>query len=170
MKGSPPERTAVEMNELMWESTALIRTEVDRYGGSLVLLPAPALPAVLADRVQLQQVLINIIINGMQSMSTVPGKREMVVATTTDPEGNVVVSVRDSGPGISEQNLPRLFDAFFTTRSTGMGMGLAICSSIIESHGGQIWAANNPDGGATFSFSLPAAVVPASIPVGEKSA
>lgn len=166
MKGSPPARAAVEMNELVRESTALIRAEVERHEGSLVLLPAPVLPPVLADRVQLQQVLINIIINGMQSMSAVPGKREMVIATTTDPEGNVVVSVRDSGPGISEQNLPRLFDAFFTTRSTGMGMGLAICSSIIESHGGQIWAANNPDGGATFSFSLPAAMLPASVTVG----
>jgi PAS domain S-box-containing protein len=157
MKGAPPERTAVGMNQLIEEAAKLIRAEVERHAGALVLSLGSNLPDVLADRVQLQQVLINLIVNGMQSMSAAGGRREMVVISTSDPEGNVVVSVRDSGPGISEQNLPRLFDAFFTTRSTGMGMGLAICSSIIEAHGGQIWAANNPEGGATFSFSLPAA-------------
>jgi PAS domain S-box-containing protein len=157
MKGAPPERTPVGMNELIGEAAALIRAEVARHEGSLSLSLAKDLPLVLADRVQLQQVLINIVVNGIQSMASVAGKRELVVASAVDPEGSVVVSVRDSGPGISEQNLPRLFDAFFTTRSTGMGMGLAICSSIIESHGGQIWAVNNPDRGATFSFSLPAA-------------
>lgn len=68
----------------------------------------------------------------------------------------VLFSVRDNGPGISEENLPKLFDAFFTTRSNGMGMGLAICASIVDAHGGRIWAVNNPDGGSTFSFSLPA--------------
>ncbi|MEA3130149.1 MAG: hypothetical protein QOF46_1944, partial [Paraburkholderia sp.] len=150
MKGAPPERTAVGMNQLIEEAAKLIRAEVERQAGALVLSLGSNLPDVLADRVQLQQVLINLIVNGMQSMSAVGGRREMVVISTSDPEGNVVVSVRDSGPGISEQNLPRLFDAFFTTRSTGMGMGLAICSSIIEAHGGQIWAANNPEGGATF--------------------
>ncbi|WP_323045653.1 ATP-binding protein [Paraburkholderia sp.] len=163
MKGAPPERTAVGMNQLIEEAAKLIRAEVERQAGALVLSLGSNLPDVLADRVQLQQVLINLIVNGMQSMSAVGGRREMVVISTSDPEGNVVVSVRDSGPGISEQNLPRLFDAFFTTRSTGMGMGLAICSSIIEAHGGQIWAANNPEGGATFSFSLPAATARAAL-------
>ncbi|MFM0203372.1 ATP-binding protein [Paraburkholderia fungorum] len=163
MKGAPPERTAVGMNQLIEEAAKLIRAEVERHAGALVLSLGSNLPDVLGDRVQLQQVLINLIVNGMQSMSAAASRREMVVTSTSDPEGNVVVSVRDSGPGISEQNLPRLFDAFFTTRSTGMGMGLAICSSIIEAHGGQIWAANNPEGGATFSFSLPAAAAVAAL-------
>jgi PAS domain S-box-containing protein len=157
MKGAPPERTPIAMNEIIGEAAALIRMEIERHEGNLVLSLAPDLPMVLADRIQLQQVLINIIANGIQSMAAVAGKREMVVVSALDPDGHVIVSVRDSGTGISEQSLPRLFDAFFTTRSTGMGMGLAICSSIIESHGGQIWAANNLDGGSTFSFSLPAA-------------
>ncbi|WP_248295460.1 ATP-binding protein [Paraburkholderia sp. UYCP14C] len=156
MKGAPPERKAVGVNELIEETAKLIRGEAERHASSLVLSLDPKLRDVLADRVQLQQVLINLIVNGMQSMSAAIGRREMVVASTIDPEGYALVSVRDSGPGISEENLPHLFDAFFTTRGTGMGMGLAICSSIIEAHGGRIWVANNPEGGATFSFSLPA--------------
>jgi PAS domain S-box-containing protein len=159
MKGAPPDRALVEVNELIDEVMALIRGEVKNHGGSLVLNLAPGLPAVLGDRVQLQQVLINIIVNGVQAMATVDGERELVVGSGLDNEENVVVAVRDSGPGISKENLPRLFEAFFTTRSTGMGMGLAICSSIIEAHGGQIWASNNPEGGSTFSFSLPPARV-----------
>ncbi|MFT4436931.1 ATP-binding protein [Caballeronia sp. 15715] len=164
MKGAPPERMAVELNGVVAEAAALIRSEVESHEGTLVLSLAPELPPVFADRVQLQQVLINFINNGMQSTGTVARKCEILVASATAMDGNIVVSVRDNGPGISDQNLPRLFDAFFTTRSTGMGMGLAICSSIIEAHGGRIWAANNPDSGATFSFSLP----PANIPVAVK--
>jgi C4-dicarboxylate-specific signal transduction histidine kinase len=159
MKGAPPDRALVEVNELIEEVTALIRGEVESQGGSLVLNLAPGLPAVLGDRVQLQQVLINIIINGVQAMATVDGDRELVLGARLDNEENVVVAVRDSGSGISKENLPRVFEAFFTTRGTGIGMGLAICSSIIEAHGGQIWASNNPEGGSTFSFSLPSARV-----------
>jgi len=159
MKGAPPDRAVVEVNELIDEVMALIRGEVENQGGSLVLNLAPGLPPVLGDRVQLQQVLINIIINGVQAMATVDGKHELVVGSGLDNEENVMVAVRDSGPGISNENLPRLFDSFFTTRSTGMGMGLAICSSIIEAHGGQIWASNNPERGSTFSFTLPPARV-----------
>jgi signal transduction histidine kinase len=91
-------------------------------------------------------------------MASVSGRRELVVQSRLDPEGNVVVAVKDSGSGIREDNLPQLFEPFFTTRSSGMGMGLAISSSIVEVHRGQIWASNNPDGGATFSFSLPPAM------------
>ncbi|MGF6782179.1 ATP-binding protein [Paraburkholderia sp. GAS334] len=163
MKGAPPDRALVEVNELIDEVIVLIRGEVQNQGGSLVLNLAPGLPAVLGDRVQLQQVLINIIINGVQAMASVDGERELVVGSGLDNEENVVIAVRDSGPGISKENLPRLFEAFFTTRSAGMGMGLAICSSIIEAHGGQIWASNNPEGGSSFSFSLPPAPVSAAL-------
>jgi PAS domain S-box-containing protein len=163
MKGAPPDRAVIEVNELIDEVMTLIRGEVQNQNGSLVLNLAPGLPAVLGDRVQLQQVLINIIINGVQAMASVDGERELVVRSGLDNEENVVVAVRDSGSGISKENLPRLFEAFFTTRSSGIGMGLAICSSIIEAHGGQIWASNNPEGGSTFSFSLPPVRVSAAL-------
>lgn len=156
MRGAPPERAPVVLNELVYEVAALIRGELDNHRVSLRLNLANGLPAVVADRVQLQQVLINILINGMQSMSAAEGKRELVVASEIDAAGAVVVAVRDNGPGIAAADLPRLFDAFFTTKRTGMGMGLAICSSIVEAHGGRIWAVNNPGSGSTFSFTLPA--------------
>lgn len=161
MKGSPPERAPVDVNELVHEVVTLVRGELDSHGALLVLKLATGLPTVLADRVQLQQVLINLIINGVQSMATVPAAHELVLATAIEPEGNVAVSVSDSGPGINPANLPHLFDAFFTTKATGMGMGLAICSSIIDAHGGQIVASNNVERGATFSFTLPSAHVAA---------
>lgn len=162
MKGSPPERAPVDVNELVHEVVTIVRGELDSHGASLILKLATSLPPVMADRVQLQQVLINFIINGVQSMATVPAAHELVLATVMEPEGNVTVSVSDSGPGISPNNLPHLFDAFFTTKATGMGMGLAICSSIIDAHGGQIAASNNRERGATFSFTLPPAHASAS--------
>jgi signal transduction histidine kinase len=91
-------------------------------------------------------------------MANVNGKRELIVQSRVDPEGNVVVAVKDFESSICEANLPLLFEPFFTTRSSGMGMGLTISNSILEAHGGQIWASNNPEGGATFSFSLPSAM------------
>ncbi|WP_213779785.1 ATP-binding protein [Caballeronia sp. dw_276] len=155
MKGAPPEHAPVNVNELVGEVVALTRTEMESHGCCLVLNLEPKTLAVLGDRVQLQQVLINIIINGLQSMASAPDKHRLALSSLTDVNGSVVLAVRDNGPGISDANLPRLFDAFFTTRSTGMGMGLAICSSIIEAHGGQISASNNPEGGATFCVTLP---------------
>ena len=158
MKGTPPERAPIALNDVVEEAIALIRRDIERQGGSLIRRLARGLPPILGDRVQLQQVLANLIINGLQSMASVNGRRELIVQSRLDPEGTVVVAVKDSGSGIQEANLPRLFEPFFTTRSSGMGMGLAISSSIIEAHDGQIWASNNPDGGATFSFSLPPAM------------
>lgn len=157
MKGAPPEHAPVAVNELVDEVVALTKGEMESHCCCLVLHLASDTPVVSGDRVQLQQVLINIIINGLQSMATVPGKHWLTVSSSTDGDNNVVLAVRDSGPGISAANLPRLFDAFFTTRTTGMGMGLAICNSIIEAHGGQILASNNTEGGATFSVILPTA-------------
>jgi PAS domain S-box-containing protein len=158
MKGAPPDRAPIAINDMIEDSIALIAREIERHNGSLMRGLARELPLILGDRVQLQQVLINLIINALQSMAGVSGKRDLMVQSHLDPDGNVVVAVKDSGAGIREANLPRLFEPFFTTRSSGMGMGLAISSSIIEAHGGQIWASNNPDGGATFSFSIPPAM------------
>jgi PAS domain S-box-containing protein len=158
MKGAPPEQAAIAINDVIEEAIAVIRRDIERQSGLLTRRLAGNLPLILGDRVQLQQVLVNFIINGLQSMAGVDGRRELTVQSRVDPEGNVVVAVKDSGAGIQEANLQQLFEPFFTTRSAGMGMGLAICSSIVEAHRGEIWASNNPDGGATFSFSLPPAI------------
>jgi C4-dicarboxylate-specific signal transduction histidine kinase len=158
MKGAPPDRAPIAINDVVEDAIALIRRDIERQGGSLTRRLAGQLPLILGDRVQLQQVLVNLIINALQSMASVSGRRELIVQSRLDPEGNVVVAVKDSGAGIQEANLPQLFEPFFTTRSAGMGMGLAIASSIVEAHRGHIWASNNPEGGATFSFSLPPAM------------
>jgi PAS domain S-box-containing protein len=163
MKGAPPDRAPIAINDVVEEAIILIRRDIERKSDSLTSRLDRELPAILGDRVQLQQVLVNLITNGLQSMASVNGRRELTVQSRLDPEGNVVVAVKDSGAGIREANLPRLFEPFFTTRSSGMGMGLAISSSILEAHGGQIWASNNPEGGATFSFSLPPAMSPAEV-------
>jgi signal transduction histidine kinase len=113
------------------------------------------LPRIQADKVQLRQVILNLIINAVEAMSSVSkGPRELFISTVKDV-GGVLVAVRDSGPGLSPDSLERLFDAFYTTKTDGMGMGLAMCRSIIEAHGGRIWACRDVGRGATFQFNLP---------------
>jgi signal transduction histidine kinase len=117
---------------------------------------APALPMVLADRVQLQQVIINLVINGIEAMQSVTDRpRELVIRSGQDETHQVLVSVTDCGVGISAENADRVFNAFFTTKSSGMGMGLSICLSIMEAHGGRLWATANVPHGAAFQFTLP---------------
>src|SRR5258705_9737286 len=117
---------------------------------------APALPTILGDRVQLQQVIINLVMNGIEAMQSVTDRpRELVIRSRQDEKQQVLVSVTDCGVGISAENVDRLFNAFFTTKSSGMGMGLSICRSIIEGHGGKLWATANVPHGATFQFTLP---------------
>ena len=111
---------------------------------------------VLGDRVQLQQVLLNLILNAAEAMGSVEeGARELLISTREDQTG-VVVAVRDSGPGIDPEHLDRVFEAFYTTKSSGTGMGLSICRSIIHAHGGKLWAEANEPRGAVFQFTLPA--------------
>jgi signal transduction histidine kinase len=110
----------------------------------------------LGDRVQLQQVIINLVMNGVEAMQSVTDRpRELVIRSCQERTQQVLVSVVDCGVGISAENADRLFNAFFTTKSSGMGMGLSICRSIIEAHGGRLWAAANVPHGATFQFTLP---------------
>jgi len=111
---------------------------------------------ILGDRVQLQQVILNLVMNGIEAMQSVTDRpRELVIRSRQDEKQKVLVSVTDCGPGISAENADRLFTAFFTTKSSGMGMGLSICRSIMEAHEGRLWAAANLPHGATFQFALP---------------
>jgi signal transduction histidine kinase len=143
-------------DDVVNEVVALVRRELLSQRVTLRRELAPALPAVLADRDQLQQVLINLVINGIEAMQAVTDRpREPAIRSHHDDAGQILVSVKDCGVGISAENADRLFNAFFTTKSGGMGMGLSICRSIIEAHAGRLSASGNLGPGATFQFALP---------------
>ena len=147
---------ALNINDAISEVIPLVQQDVRRHRVSLRLDLAPALPAVLGDRVQLQQVILNLMVNGMDAMAPVTDRpHELVVRSQLDDSGQVLVAVQDSGIGIDPENVNKLFNAFFTTKPSGMGMGLSICRSIIEDHGGTLWASRNAGPGATFQFTLP---------------
>jgi PAS domain S-box-containing protein len=156
VKKAPQQRVALEINAAVLEVIALTRVEVARNGVQVRTQLAEGLPPIQADRVQLQQVILNLIINAVEAMSGMgDGVRELLIITGRNASNGVFVSVRDSGPGLDPKTMDRLFDAFFTTKSKGMGMGLAICHSIIETHGGRMWARANEPRGAVFQFTLP---------------
>jgi signal transduction histidine kinase len=151
-----PRKMQLELNDVINDVVALVQREVLNHRVSLRLELGSGLPPLLGDRVQLQQVLINLVINGIQAMADIgDDPRELLIESHRDSDGQVVVAVQDSGPGVDPESANRLFDAFFTTKAEGMGMGLSICRSIIEAHGGQVWASNNAGHGAIFQFSLP---------------
>ncbi|HZC96263.1 MAG TPA: ATP-binding protein, partial [Bradyrhizobium sp.] len=150
------EKTSLDVNDIAREVIALVRRELTSHRVSLRTELAPALPMILGDRVQLQQVIINLVMNGIEAMQSVADRpRELVIRSGRDEADQVLVSVTDCGDGIPAENADRLFNAFFTTKSSGMGMGLSICHSIIEAHGGELWATENLPHGATFQFVLP---------------
>jgi signal transduction histidine kinase len=145
----------LDPNDVIREAVALIRTDAIIRHQPIDLALAADPPLVLGDRVQLQQVLLNLVLNGMDAMAArAAGERQLTIQTCRE-EHAVRVGVRDRGPGIPPDQLGNVFAAFFTTKAQGMGMGLAISRSIVEAHGGRIWAENNPEGGATFCFTLP---------------
>jgi PAS domain S-box-containing protein len=151
------ERVPLDVSDVLKETIALVEHELTSYGVSLQTELAPALPMIMADRVQLQQVIINLVMNGIEAMQTVTDRpRELVIRSCQDEKKQVLVSVTDYGVGIPAENTDRLFTAFFTTKSGGLGMGLSICRSIMEAHGGRLWATTNLPHGATFQFTLPA--------------
>jgi PAS domain S-box-containing protein len=152
---SETQKVAVDINDAISEVIPLVQQEVLSHRVSLRLELAPTLPAVLGDRVQLQQVIINLIVNGMEAMAPVTDRRrELVVRSQLDDSGEVLVAVEDAGVGIDPENAKQLFNAFFTTKPSGMGMGLSICRSIIDAHGGRLWAEANEPRGAVFQFTL----------------
>ena len=155
--GAPPRRELVDINEVVGEMLVLLRSEAMRHSISLRTELTPQLPQVMADRVQLQQVLMNLMLNSIEAMTDGAGKLRIRSQRTED--GLLLISVSDTGVGLPAEKLDQIFNAFFTTKPDGSGMGLAISRSIVESHGGRLWATANPGRGATFYFTLPSAGV-----------
>jgi C4-dicarboxylate-specific signal transduction histidine kinase len=155
-KKADQQKAQSDINDVIRDVVPLVRTEVLSHQVSLRVDLASTLPSVLADRVQLQQVLINLVMNGIEAMASVDDRpRELVVRSLAHEGDQVLVTVQDVGVGIDSTSVDRLFTAFFTTKPGGMGMGLSISRSIIEAHGGRLWATPNEGPGATFQFALP---------------
>ena len=159
-KKSSSKRELVAINEVIGEMVRLLRGEANEYAVSIRTDLAPDLPKITADRVQLQQVLMNLMLNGIEAMKETGGV--LTVKTGRGEGGQVLISVSDTGVGLPAGKADELFNAFFTTKPQGSGMGLAISRSIVESHGGRLWATSNEGRGATFHFTLPTAVAEAS--------
>jgi signal transduction histidine kinase len=145
-----------DLNDVIREATLLVQREVFNHGASLRTELASALPPVLGDRVQLQQVVINLLINGVEAMAPITDRpREILIRSQQHEAGQVHVAVLDSGIGVDSETAEKLFSAFFTTKPSGMGMGLSISRSIIRAHGGRLWVSPNADHGAAFQFTVP---------------
>jgi signal transduction histidine kinase len=150
------EFTEIEVNEIVSEVAHLVSGDAVLRNVVVRLELAPHLPRVQGDRVQLQQVVLNFVLNGLDAMrESATGDRTLVLTTTKESSATIRVAVRDSGPGIDKADFEHIFQAFYTTKSAGLGMGLAIACSIVEAHGGELRAENNVGGGATFFFTLP---------------
>jgi signal transduction histidine kinase len=156
IKKAPPRKEELEINAAILEVIALTHGEMVKNGVSLQTRLAAGLPLVQGDRVQLQQVILNLVINAVEAMSGMSeGSRELLIGTGEDASSGVLVAVQDSGPGLNPENFDRLFDPFYTTKPGGMGLGLSICRSIVEAHGGRIWASRTACPGVTVQFTLP---------------
>ena len=155
---APTRADSVDLSEAVREVLELTRGEALKRGVSVRTQLADGLPLIQGDRVQLQQVVLNLILNAVQAMGAVADRtRELMLITIRQTEPNAVcLGVRDTGPGLSAETLPRLFEPFYTTKPDGMGMGLSICRSIIEAHGGRLWATRCEPRGALFQFTIPA--------------
>jgi C4-dicarboxylate-specific signal transduction histidine kinase len=157
IKKAPPRKDYFDLNAAINEVIVLARSAINKNGVSVQARLAGGLFPVQGDRVQLQQVILNLLLNACEAMgSSDAGARNLSISTEQDHAG-VLVAVRDSGPGIDPEHLQRVFDAFYTTKSSGVGMGLSICRSIIAAHGGRLWAEANEPRGAIFQFTLPGA-------------
>lgn len=145
----------MEINEVVENALGLLRSDLTRRGVSITFDPQPNLPTLTGDRVQIKQVLLNLIINGCDAMENADSGRHMTVRTQRVPGPAVEVSVSDHGSGIAPDDLERIFTPFVTSKGKGIGLGLSICRTIVQAHGGKLWASNNPDRGATLHVWLP---------------
>jgi C4-dicarboxylate-specific signal transduction histidine kinase len=160
-KKSTAQNDELEINEAILEIMGLTRVATSEHGVLVKMQLSDGLPPILGDKIQLQQVILNLIMNAIEAMSEVTeGSRELLISTSQAEADGVLVAVSDTGPGLPQDNPERLFEAFYTTKASGLGMGLAICRSIVQNHGGRLWAAPNEPHGAVFRIMLP---------VGEKS-
>ncbi len=156
VKKTPARKELVDINETISDAIALTRSEMLRHGVLLQTRLGTNLPPIRGDRVQLAQVLFNLLLNAIDAMEQVKGPRELLLVTEADGPDGILVSVRDSGPGLCTENRDRIFEPFYTTKRDGVGMGLSICRSIIEAHEGRMWASENVRHGALFQFTIPA--------------
>jgi C4-dicarboxylate-specific signal transduction histidine kinase len=155
-KGAP-QSEPIDVDDVVRETVALLSGETTRHAVSIRTSLATGLPQIQADRVQLQQVLMNLILNGIDAMESVVGAREITIASQMNDEAQIMISVADAGAGLAPELAEKLFDTFFTTKPHGTGMGLSISRSIISAHGGRLWAEPNEPRGALFRFTLPTA-------------
>jgi len=156
LKKKPAQQDQLHIAEIIEEAALLVDHELSKDDIMLAIETEPELPPLRGDRIQIQQVLVNLIVNAGQAMSNQTGARIVTVRASPDPTGGLDITVKDTGPGVAPQDLPRLFDPFFSTKHGGMGMGLAICRTTVEAHGGQLSAESTPGSGATFRLTLPA--------------
>ena len=152
-KGTPPEREMVDVKDIIREMMVLLRTEAVRHSVTIRSELDADLPKILVDRVQLQQVFMNLMLNAIEAMKDTGG--ELTVRSRLNSDRQLIISLSDTGVGLPVESTERIFDAFHTTKPQGTGMGLAITRSIVESHGGRVWATPNQGAGATFHFTLP---------------
>jgi PAS domain S-box-containing protein len=150
---SPPEKIALDLRTIVTEVASLVRGRMESDGIALETHIPKNLPPVLGDKIQLQQVLMNLVTNGIDSMGNVDNRPKRLIVRARHDDDSVLTQIEDSGTGIADLN--SIFDSFFTTKEKGMGMGLSICRSIVEAHSGRLWAESNPAGGAIFSFTVP---------------
>ena len=149
------EHEPFELNEAVRDVEAILRVEARRRGVMLDVSPMTTAATVVGDRIQIQQVLINLVLNAMDAMADTPEDRRSVAISVGNGAGGVAIAVRDHGQGIEPEHLPKLFNSFFTTKPKGMGLGLSIARTLVEAHGGRIWAENGPGDGAVFHIELP---------------
>jgi signal transduction histidine kinase len=157
IKKAPPRKERFDLNDAISEVIDMVRSAIAKNGIALSTRLMDGLVPVWGDRVQVQQVVVNLILNAVDAMSSVEsGPRELSIRTEQSQTGGILVAVSDSGSGIDPGNLERVFEPFYTTKSSGVGMGLSICHTIINGHGGRLWVDANEPGGAVFKFTLPA--------------
>jgi PAS domain S-box-containing protein len=159
-KKGAPQTNLVDVSEVIQEMVVLLRSEASRHSVSILTELSDGLPRVVADRVQLQQVFMNLMLNGIEAMQDTKTEGQLTIKSLMAEGGQLLISVSDTGVGLPREQADQIFNAFFSTKAQGTGMGLSISRSIVESHGGRLWATSNPGHGATFSFTLPTAAAP----------